>query len=565
MEDVLERYSLHEHPLIYNDDQQEAWCCSACGLPLLSSPSYRCNNDDCNFFLHEACKQLPQELKIMSGKRREIIVDALCAPCRLEIKSRHDSHHEHELVVMRKEARLICDACGEEHKGLFFSCKLCDFYIYKDCAVLPRVIDSGVHDHLLVFSYSAFGAVFPAHAKAYDYCKICGQPFSRAAAYYCRLCSVVIHLKCAIFLAKDSVYQPVQLPLKDGAAKSSFICAMLNKKGIEKNKEDDKLSIEEYHEHPLIFHEKINTNDDHKDYSSSLCNACIQPVVNSHPFYRCRKPECDFLLHKDCADLPSQINLELMSFSHKSSPGFKQIANVPLSIFECYFCGHNCSGFRYEFNIDEHYEPYKSSLTHQGIADVECASIPRMIKHRLHHREHLLSLIPDVKLSSACCSGTKDFKSPIVYRCISCEFQIHIMCAFLPEKINHKFDKHPLQLSKGYVGLVSDSEHCFCEICEDCIDTHYWFYHCMTCDQFFHIKCIPSVGLLSKIKFGVALEIPCHLPGHPVTFTRMLNIGDQRCGECKESIQGFTDEGAFKCSKCCCWFHFKCAFPRFEI
>ncbi|PIN21208.1 hypothetical protein CDL12_06089 [Handroanthus impetiginosus] len=591
MEGGLEHYSLHEHPLIYNDDQQEAWCSSACGLPLLLSPSYRCNNDDCSFFLHNACRRLPQELNcvlkdgvnyslalvvkppneewecdvcrkfmckinsiaycgtspnpqirfpshIMSRIRTTIHVHPLCAPFPLEIKSRHDSH-EHELVAMRREAQLLCDACGEEHKGLFFSCKeySCDFFIHKDCAILPRIIDSVVHDHLLAFSYSAFGTVFdPITSKFLRRCQICRKLFRRTAAYYCQHCSKTIHLNCAISSDKNTVYQPVQLPLEDGAHKSLFIHTMLNKKGIVKNEEDDKLSIEKYHEHPnLIFHDNINIDDDYKDYSSSFCNICIQPLITSHPFYSCQEPGCDFLLHKHSREFSS--------------------------LFECFFCGQPCNGFGYEFDIKE-YEMYFFSSTRQVFtADVECASFPRAIKHRLHHGQHILVFIPGVKLPFACCSNINPNRSRIAYKCISCDFMIHAACALLPAKVNHKFDEHPLQLSKSSTNHVSASKHCFCEICEDDIDTNFWFYHCKMCDQFFHIKCIPSVGSLSKIKFGGTHVIPRHLSDHPVTYTRMLNIGDQRCGECKRLIQGFTDSIALQCSKCCYWVHHPCAFP----
>ncbi|KAL3625947.1 hypothetical protein CASFOL_029496 [Castilleja foliolosa] len=132
---------------------------------------------------------------------------------------------------------------------------------------------------------------------------------------------------------------------------------------------------------------------------------------------------------------------------------------------------------------------------------------------------------------------------------------IHIGCALLPKKARHKFDKHHLELvTSGW----AEKECCFCEFCEEDIDQKHWFYHCGECDQSFHVKCIPSVGRLSRVKFGSTVDVPCH-PRHPVVLTRMFMESNQRCGYCKKIIPGFVDDMAFYCSECEFWIHFGCA------
>ncbi|KZV21204.1 hypothetical protein F511_27610 [Dorcoceras hygrometricum] len=225
----------------------------------------------------------------------------------------------------------------------------------------------------------------------------------------------------------------------------------------------------------------------------SVCNACIQPV--SPPYYSCNK---------------------------------------------------YCNGFGYS------YSEYYSSVD-----DIECSSAPTVIKHDSHKGHPLILTDTDLFSSWLACCGKKCIYS---YLCAICKFKIHIGCALRPKSVTHKFDKHPLFLtfpssSQGQKDS-SDIDHLFCEFCEEDIDSKYWFYHCAECDQSFHVDCIPSQGIYSKIKFGGTVKLHCH--DHPLTLVRTLTIGSQTCGYCDDIIQGFKDAMALHCEDCDFWIHYKC-------
>ena len=173
-------------------------------------------------------------------------------------------------------------------------------------------------------------------------------------------------------------------------------------------------------------------------------------------------------------------------------------------------------------------------------------------QHLLFRTSHPRSLTSTI---SCCSSGSIAFD---VYKCTICDFYIHIRCAVLPKKIRfHKFDQHPLHLiSTGTSSIGSD--HNICEVCEEGIECKYWFYRCAKCDYSFHVNCIPSLGYLSKVKFGGKFSMSCHF--HPLTLTRMLTYGrNEKCGYCNQIILGLVDQAAFSCSQCDYLIHFSCA------
>lgn len=290
------------------------------------------------------------------------------------------------------------------------------------------------------------------------------------------------------------------------------------------------------HDHGLIL------NDDDDDHGINIsqelvwCNVCIQPIYP--PFYACprsQSDECHFHLHRQCSEI----------LSRASYPKQKPKQSL-CSLFYCRFCGIPSNGLIYYFS--------------SNIKDISCLSAPRFVKHE-SHRQHVLyhfdvSYRFDKRRTLNCCSTPDKFW--YAYACVDCDFAIHVHCAFMPKRVEHKFDVHPLDLiTTSIIKDTTNSSDYFCEFCEEDIDTRFWYYGCEECNNLFHIKCIPSIGYLSKVKFGNSITVPCH--PHQVTFVRMLGYGSQTCGYCKEIIQGFVDDMAFHCSECDFWMHFGCA------
>ncbi|XP_057803414.1 protein VACUOLELESS GAMETOPHYTES-like [Salvia miltiorrhiza] len=168
------------------------------------------------------------------------------------------------------------------------------------------------------------------------------------------------------------------------------------------------------------------------------------------------------------------------------------------------------------------------------------------------HGQHLLFRTNRLSAATPLTYCPNDSLLYDVYRCIVCDYYIHISCAMLPKRIVfHEYHQHPLHL----LFTATTTREYFCE--KD-IDLKYWMYGCAECKQWFHINCIPSLGYLSKVKFGGTISIPdCHI--HDLILTRMLTLPSQRCGHCKQTIQGLQDEMALFCSHCHFWLHFSCA------
>ncbi|GFP97446.1 hypothetical protein PHJA_001888700 [Phtheirospermum japonicum] len=440
------------------------------------------------------------------------------------------------------------------------SSKDCKFLVHKPCAQLPYQLINPPH-HLVANSRLSLEP--NPRAGGPHNCRICRKP-CRNFTYTNDIDEIDLHPLCA---------RPVEIKIKH----------------------------ESHNEHPLvaICRETL-----------SLCNACGDEHYGH--FFFCQ--ECNFWIHRDCALLRSivkhvshshhliltyalfkyyrhtdcgicgrkllgkgfyscvQCNTYATHISCATSnmenltSGLEVIIHMPdegtsfpsliIRILErkkridddkdrCGLCNRPCNGFFYC------YDDFMLML------DLECTSAPKTIMHA-SHGQHVLSKELNRNRTPAqpavCCSDNTRRGS---YRCVSCDFWIHVGCALLPKKASHKFDKHHLELSFYFKNWV-ERECCFCEFCEEDIDQRYWFYHCADCDQSFHIKCIPSVGLLSKVKFGGTLHVPCH-PRHPVALTRMLMESNQRCGYCKGIIPGFVDDMAFYCSDCEFWIHFRCA------
>ncbi|KAI3471535.1 hypothetical protein Pfo_028185 [Paulownia fortunei] len=201
---IAQELDSHDHPLILhgeNNPVPDDWhscLCSACGLPIFSTPSYVCSRG-CNFFLHKKCAHLPKKLEHFLHRQHpltlvtepppeygEAILFDSCVDCinchcepdnfiyarlsseycdsflhllcafPLEIKILHKSH-PHELISLRGESTFRCGACGDEHKGLCYLCHMCGYWLHRDCASLPNTIRHKKHGdglHTLSLTYA---------------------------------------------------------------------------------------------------------------------------------------------------------------------------------------------------------------------------------------------------------------------------------------------------------------------------------------------------------------------------------------------------------------------------
>lgn len=209
----------------YDDDES----CSICRLPILSFPYYKCiSNNACNFILHKQCALKFTSRLIRSTHGPDFVGMHIlhmtkpspssssssspgfvykCDDCRfethplcavaggVEIRIKHRSHPVpgHRLAAVCRETVSLCDACGREEKGFFFCCHLCNFWIHRDCTVLPRVVRVQSHPQPYILAYS------PPNRHVGNKCQVCRKllPAKLSGIYFCPHSATFAHIACA--------------------------------------------------------------------------------------------------------------------------------------------------------------------------------------------------------------------------------------------------------------------------------------------------------------------------------------------------------------------------------
>ncbi|KAJ0537479.1 putative chromatin regulator PHD family [Helianthus annuus] len=559
------------------DAKQDFRClCSRCHEEINWFHRYYYSCSTCSdFSIHKFCAELPDRLEDICevghtlgfylfnddwwcdicdklGKPGELLyrcdicdfkVDANCATKALQKNIIHHPSHRHPLVRIPRQFLGECDACGEEHKGLFYHCPTCpsSYFIHSDCAFLPKKLqiqhttnDIFSHIHPLTLAYS-----FPKtdqESKRYPRCRVCRHGFSSSShlwLYKCEKCRYYTHLDCATSPDKmiknyDDVEHPDLLHLPFPDPSYSLLKHLFFK---ESGTETHEVS----HQHPLILEDSRISYHDPTKRIETLCNGCLRPIT-SGPVYVCSNEEgdehCNFVLHEWCSRLPTELKDHPRHPRHPLILHSKVIGKF-FGVFACDLCGLYCNGFAYCCVKCDYY------------MDVNCAFVPKEITHN-SHPNHLLTLN----------SSRRSFI------CHTCDyFEIPLRKALLiPETTTHKCDKHPMKLS--YFPIENHMGDYFCEICEEEFDPESTFYHCRECMQSIHTACAPSilryetyakcgryghdVNEYINVKFGGTYNnIEVH--PHPLSFDQ----GVESDGLChKDGWRSLHFKMIFKCLTC---------------
>ncbi|KAI3772568.1 hypothetical protein L6452_03757 [Arctium lappa] len=218
--------------------KQELRCqCDKCDQEInwLHRYYYKC--DQCVYSIHKFCAQLPPTLEHASHiahtlfpfqlnfnwrcdicqtrhDRKDLLyrcpqcyfyIDVSCALKWLKSNIIHHPSHMHPLICMTKRIMCECDACGKEHKGIFYQCTTCpSLFFHSDCVFLPKKLliqdatdDFFNHTHPLTLAYSYPKA--DQKAKFYPRCRVCFNTFlnENLWIYKCDKCRYYAHLDCA--------------------------------------------------------------------------------------------------------------------------------------------------------------------------------------------------------------------------------------------------------------------------------------------------------------------------------------------------------------------------------
>ncbi|KAJ0680092.1 putative chromatin regulator PHD family [Helianthus annuus] len=605
----------HEEDEEENEDElvakQEFKCmCSRCDEEINWYHRYYYTCGQCKYSIHKFCAELPEKMENICHPHTlyflqryvpwrcnvcrshhephdlryrcsecDFDVDVKCATKRLQKHIIHHPSHKHPLVCIPKQLLYECDACGKEHKGVFYQCLKCSGpFIHSHCAFLPKKLqiqrytnDCFDHIHPLNLAYT-----FPKadqKSKFNPLCRVCRHGFSNENLwiYKCEKCRYYTHLDCAT--SRNEPFMSILTSPGTGKTIKNYEDAehpnllhlpfpdpsysLLKHLFFKEN--GGSSTCKTHHQHPLTLVDAgcrditIPTSSRKKSISyhdpmkriQLLCDVCVRPIT-SGPIYVCdNEGQCNFVLHEWCSRLPAELKDHPAHRQHTLILHSKAPPHKFFGVFLCDACRLPCNGFA-----------YCCMDCNNFIIDVHCAFLPKEITHTIHPN-HLLSMVYHGDSDNRCrmCGYTYPSNS---FDCHTCnDFRLHIGCAlFIPETTRNKCDKHPMKLS--YFPIENHKSDYFCEVCERELNPEIPFYHCHECMQSMHTACAPSIlqyetydeyptGVYEfvNVKFGGRYENSKVHP-HPLSFVQ----GIQDDGRCHEDGWRLQFQMIFKCLTC---------------
>ncbi|KAL0891252.1 hypothetical protein Bca101_015235 [Brassica carinata] len=441
--DFIEHPKAHEHSLFHLKNHIHGTC-DFCEEKYCSRYLYKCSQ--CQLKFHFECSNLPLEIihpchskhplkfltreehQFSDGKCRicgnklgrrfyhcsicKFNVDAACAKNPPPLTILFPKAHDHQISLIPRIIAFTCDACGLAGDRSPYSCQQCDFMIHQSCIDLPEIININRHEHRLSRRLHLNPGSWP--------CGICHKKVDWSyGAYSCSICpNYATHSKCAI---RDDVWDKLEL------------------KGIPEEPQEIKpfkvingnmIRHFSHEEHYLqLNEEKIICG------GNIRCEACVLPIY-SQAFYSCM--QCDFILHKTCANLPRKRR-------HMYYDKPLTLTSGGMTQFNCWACSNYSSGFRY---------------TNESFSiDVICSALSESIFHESHGCT-LYYNYANEKECIACGNG-----SCSIFNCDDCKFVLDLKCVVLPRTTKHWYDEHILTLCYKN---PTKGEH-WCDICEESV------------------------------------------------------------------------------------------------
>ncbi|KAE8671672.1 hypothetical protein F3Y22_tig00111941pilonHSYRG00081 [Hibiscus syriacus] len=192
-------------------------------------------------------------------------------------------------------------------------------------------------------------------------------------------------------------------------------------------------------------------------------------------------------------------------------------------------CRYYRSGF--------YYKDRSSNASYSYIC-IKCASISHSFAYQAD-KSHYIFIVEHIEgKCNACCKDLWDDYG--VYRCKDCTFCLDGRCLTIPRTARHKRDQHSLSLA--YQDPDDYPLRHYCDICEERRDSWKWYYHCESCDNALHIKCVIGkyvIGKYSFIRVGSKYTYQDH--PHPLTFVRKMHYYPE-CNDCGEPCQDLALE-----------------------
>ncbi|XP_047959754.1 uncharacterized protein LOC125205010 isoform X2 [Salvia hispanica] len=318
--------------------------CDACGTAHAKGSSYLCNRDDCEYWIHERCASLPQNIQ-REDHHHSLSLSFHVAPQYL----RYDYH---------------CDVCikGLHSKQWIYHCELCSYVVHLSCAF----------DKSLLTTREKGIMEFPMSDVAV------GEDLIGA---FLRRQGVDAHAHSLILDHQDDV------DYKFHNHKLKLVSSSLSSFQEQKEENSD------------VY------DDDEEDYSSRkselICNGCITPILvkqtslsssssssscsgssssskdNNYYYMRCSISSCKYYLHLACFLLPTQLSSLPLLHKHERDYCSLVLRSAdklkPWEWSFCLVCRKDTNGLYYACTKCNGFR-----------VDIKCASMPDTIYHAAH-------------------------------------------------------------------------------------------------------------------------------------------------------------------------------------
>ncbi|KAE8702978.1 Pentatricopeptide repeat superfamily protein [Hibiscus syriacus] len=281
--EIKHAYHVHNLTLTFRGEINNDSQCDGCMRPI-STPFYSC--DQCKFFLHKDCAELPRTMRHPFHKHLLTLTNShagdeysYCSACGLKYQGfgyrcnksfckyeinfdircmllsdtlKHPSH-EHSLFLVHN-FKGGCSGCGTELDSIAYRCmKRCAFTLDIGCATLPLTAWYKYEKHAL--NLTCFDDSDPSQL----YCDLCeNERWPNDWFYYCVDCDNSLHSSCAL---GDLPY------MKLGNNLRSY-----------------------YHRHSLTVVKNI--------WNCPPCKVCGE-LCNGQGL-QCKEPPCNFSVHWGC-------------------------------------------------------------------------------------------------------------------------------------------------------------------------------------------------------------------------------------------------------------------------
>ncbi|KAG7974093.1 hypothetical protein I3843_06G030100 [Carya illinoinensis] len=227
--------------------------------------------------------------------------------------------------------------------------------------------------------------------------------------------------------------------------------------------------------HPCLLKFYWGIDDDRVMFP---CSACRRPLPQGASFYGCIG--CNFVMDFACTFLASAEyagnQKQIHHFLHGHPLSLSKIEES--NQIDCYLCKKPCNGTTYGCG--------RSSCKHVYFHE-SCLDQTQQEIYNTHHPLHPLTLLDYHSTTSRCnfCRGIiKDFTH--IYRCKTCNFNLHWKCVVIKAAIEFEGHNHLLQFR---VNLENGLK---CRACSSTCKRKSHVISCFSCDDFnLHLECGP--------------------------------------------------------------------------